>query len=168
MDLHPPIHLSAYVVPPGRSVPSLVEASGTGRGLCARPPERSSEGKGSTELIRVTIEVPGCGSGKLRLRAPELASCDSCALSGRGAIFRTLEQIAALPYALGARACEECGHPEMRRLPDGVFHCPACGSEVMPLKVPRRSLPGYPAGSMGGSTALPASWRRRNRVRERS
>ncbi|MBA2715209.1 MAG: hypothetical protein H0U55_16875, partial [Rubrobacteraceae bacterium] len=26
----------------------------------------------------------------------------------------------------------ECGHPEMRRLPDGTYHCPACGSEVLP------------------------------------
>jgi hypothetical protein len=39
-------------------------------------------------------------------------------------------QINALADALGRHACE-CGHPEMRRLPDGVFHCPACGSEVI-------------------------------------
>jgi hypothetical protein len=45
-------------------------------------------------------------------------------------MFTTLEQIAVLPDALGAHACES-GHPEMRRLPDGVFHCPACGSEVL-------------------------------------
>ena len=25
-----------------------------------------------------------------------------------------------------------CGHPEMRCLPDGVFHCPSCDSEVLP------------------------------------
>ena len=29
-----------------------------------------------------------------------------------------------LPFVWGC----EYGHPEMRRLPDGVFHCPACGS----------------------------------------
>jgi hypothetical protein len=62
---------------------------------------------------------------------PGFARCASCALSVGGAIFRTLEQIAALPDALGRHACE-CDHPEMRRLPDGVFHCPACGSEVLP------------------------------------
>jgi ribosomal protein L37AE/L43A len=39
--------------------------------------------------------------------------------------------MATLPVSLGAHACE-CGHPEMRRLPDGVFHCPACGSEILP------------------------------------
>jgi ribosomal protein L37AE/L43A len=78
------------------------------------------------------IICPGCGSGELRLRAPERAGCDSCGLSVRGAIFRTLEQIAALPDVLGHHPCE-CGHPEMRRLPDGVYHCPACGSEVLPI-----------------------------------
>jgi hypothetical protein len=43
-----------------------------------------------------------------------------------------LRQIVALPDALGKHACEECGHPEMRLLPDGTFHCPACRSEVLP------------------------------------
>lgn len=43
----------------------------------------------------------------------------------------TLKQIVALPDALVKRACEECGHPEMRSLPDGTFHCPACRSEVV-------------------------------------
>ena len=86
------------------------------------------------------IICPACGSGELRARGPELAGCDSCGLSVEAAIFRTLEQIATLPDALGAHACEECGHPKMRRLPDGVYHCPACGSEVLPAKttlVPR-------------------------------
>jgi len=44
----------------------------------------------------------------------------------------TLEQIIALPDALGKHPCE-CGHPQMRRLPDGAFHCPSCGSEVLPF-----------------------------------
>jgi len=44
----------------------------------------------------------------------------------------TLRGISTLPDALGKHACEECGHPEMRRLPDGTFHCPACRSEVLP------------------------------------
>jgi ribosomal protein L37AE/L43A len=83
------------------------------------------------------IVCPVCGSGELRHRGPELgASCDSCGLSVGGAIFRTLEQIVALPDAVGSHACEECGHPEMRCLPDGVFHCPACGSEVLPIESP--------------------------------
>jgi|SRR5215207_5104057 len=81
------------------------------------------------------IVCPTCGSGELRPWGPELARCDSCGLSVEGAIFRTIERIAALPDALGAHACE-CEHPEMRRLPDRVFHCPACGSEILPIEVP--------------------------------
>jgi hypothetical protein len=23
----------------------------------------------------------------------------------------------------------------MRRLPDGIYHCPACGSEVLPIEI---------------------------------
>ena len=102
------------------------------------------------------IICPTCGSGELRPRGSELVvGCDSCGLSVEGAIFGTLEQIAALPDAVGSHACEECGHPEMRRLPDGVYHCPACGSEVLPLKA-RRGLSGSLAGSMRGSTAFRA------------
>jgi hypothetical protein len=50
-------------------------------------------------------------------------------------MLETLRRISALPNALGSHACE-CGHPEMRLLPDGVFHCPACGSEVLPINGP--------------------------------
>ena len=46
-------------------------------------------------------------------------------------MLETLRSISALPDAIGSHACE-CGHPEMRLLPDGTFHCPACGSEVLP------------------------------------
>ncbi len=59
--------------------------------------------------------------------------CDLCGRAVEDAVLWTLEQITALPDALGKHACE-CGHPEMRRLPDGVFHCPACSSEVVPLE----------------------------------
>jgi hypothetical protein len=45
----------------------------------------------------------------------------------------TLEQIIALPDALGEHACG-CGHPEMRRLPDETFHCPSCGAEVLSIE----------------------------------
>jgi ribosomal protein L37AE/L43A len=84
------------------------------------------------------IVCPACGSGELRLREAGLAGCVSCGRDLEGAVLRFLEQLVALPDALGAHACE-CGYPEMRRLPDGVFHCPACGSEVLPFKAfPRR------------------------------
>ena len=61
-----------------------------------------------------------------------LARCDSCGLPLLGSMLETLQDVVGLPDALVAHACE-CGHPEMRRLPDGVFHCPACGSEVLPI-----------------------------------
>jgi hypothetical protein len=47
--------------------------------------------------------------------------------------MRILEQITDLPNALGKHACE-CGHPEMPRLPDGVYRCPTCGLEVVSLE----------------------------------
>ena len=81
------------------------------------------------------IVCPACGSGELQLRGPEPSRCNSCGFSVEDAMFRTLEQIAALPDALGAHACE-CGHPEMRRLPDRVYHCTSCGSEVLPTEIP--------------------------------
>jgi hypothetical protein len=85
-------------------------------------PSRTSSGFGR-------ITCPMCGSGELRLWDPELAGCDSRGGTVGRTIFRTLEQIVALPEVLGGHACE-CGHPEMRYLPDGVFHCPACGSKL--------------------------------------
>jgi hypothetical protein len=48
-----------------------------------------------------------------------------------GVFLESLRQVSALPEAIGAHACE-CGHPEMRCLPDGVSHCPACGLEILP------------------------------------
>lgn len=75
---------------------------------------------------------PFCETGGLHAYG-SLARCDSCGRIVEEAVLKTIEQIAALLDALGKHACE-CGHPEMRRLPDGVFHCPACGSEVIPSK----------------------------------
>jgi ribosomal protein L37AE/L43A len=81
------------------------------------------------------IVCPACGRGELGTRGLDLAECGSCGRDVEGDVLRTLEQIIALPDALGEHACE-CGHPEMRHLPDGVFHCPACGSEVIPAARP--------------------------------
>jgi ribosomal protein L37AE/L43A len=81
----------------------------------------------SRKISRTQLCVcPFCESGRLVFFGPGLARCGSCGLPLRG--------IAGLPEALGAHPCE-CGHPEMRELPDGVFHCPACGSEVLPIEV---------------------------------
>ena len=64
-----------------------------------------------------------------------LLKCDHCACAFDNTIVETLKQIVALPEALGKHSCE-CGHPEMRRLPDGVFHCPVCRAEVLPVSIP--------------------------------
>jgi hypothetical protein len=94
------------------------------------------------------IVCPACGSGELWPQGSHMAGCDSCGLTSDGAVLLTLEQIAALPDVLGCHACE-CGHPEMRYLPDGVFHCPACGSEVLPSEAP---LP-LAKGHLGSASA---------------
>ena len=83
------------------------------------------------------LVCPACGDGALHPRGPLSRSayyCESCWCSFGGATVGTLKQIAALPDAVGKHACEECGHPEMRSLPDGTFHCPACRSEVVPTE----------------------------------
>jgi hypothetical protein len=73
-----------------------------------------------------------CEAGKLHTLGHDQARCDSCRGSLSGAMLEALREIATLPETVGSHACE-CGHPEMRLLPDGVFHCPACGCEVLPL-----------------------------------
>jgi len=87
-------------------------------------------GKVSSERHAV---CPFCESGLLVLFGPGFARCDSRPLPLLGSALETLRDIVGLPDAAGSHACEECGHPEMRRLPDGVYHCPACGSEVLPI-----------------------------------
>ena len=77
------------------------------------------------------------------------ARCSSCNGSLNAALLSTLSEIQSLPDALGSHPCEECHHPEMRRLPDGVFHCFACGSEVEPAA-------GISSESGGGERAVVA------------
>lgn len=71
---------------------------------------------------------PVCELGTLHSLGGDSAKCDECGCLIGGAILTTLNGIHALPEPLGNHACE-CGHPEMRRLPDGVFRCPSCGSQ---------------------------------------
>jgi hypothetical protein len=93
--------------------------------------------KGSRTASRSkSLVCPLCGTGELRSVGHDSARCSSCSGFVRGWTLALLCQLAALPDALGGHACE-CGHPEMRRLPDGVFHFPACGSEVLPLHAPQ-------------------------------
>ena len=76
---------------------------------------------------------PVCEVGELHPFGGECARCSSCGYTLCEAMLLTLEQIVALPDAVGKHACE-CGHPEMRLLPDGTFHCPSCGLEVLPTE----------------------------------
>ena len=73
---------------------------------------------------------PLCEVAQLRTVGHHTVRCESCARFLNGDLLETLRQITALPDCIGSHACE-CGHPEMRRLPDGTYHCPSCGSEVM-------------------------------------
>ena len=79
------------------------------------------------------VVCPVCRLGELQPFGGEGARCGRCGRILGAAMLLTLEQIIALPDAWGKHACE-CGHPEMRRLPDGMFHCPSCGSEVLPIE----------------------------------
>ncbi len=93
--------------------------------------------KGSSLSSGPSVLVcPFCERGWLQPSGQDSVHCDSCSGVLSGAMLQTFRQIAALPDVTGSHACEECGHPEMRLLPDGVFHCPACGSEVLPINAP--------------------------------
>lgn len=78
-----------------------------------------------------TLRCPFCAMAELRSFGRNSARCEDCGGVLGGELLEALHQIALLPSALGGHACE-CGHPEMRLLPDAVYRCPACGSEVTP------------------------------------
>jgi ribosomal protein L37AE/L43A len=78
------------------------------------------------------IVCPFCESGELVSVGPGFARCGYCGWPLLGSALETLRDIVRLPDVLGGHPCE-CGHPEMRELPGGLFHCPACRSEVLPI-----------------------------------
>ena len=82
-----------------------------------------------------TLTCPFCSEAELRGFGRNSLRCDECGGVLGGALLETLNRIISLPDAAGVHACE-CGHPEMRRLPDSVYRCPACGSEVTPISAP--------------------------------
>ena len=82
-----------------------------------------------------TLICPFCAESELRGFGRNSLRCDECGGVLGGALLETLNKIVSLPDAAGGHACE-CGHPEMRRLPDEVYRCPACGSEVTPVSTP--------------------------------
>ena len=81
-----------------------------------------------------SLLCPLCEASKLYPSGRDSMRCESCDGCLSGAMLETLRVICALPDTLGTHACEECGHPQMRLLPDSTRHCPACGSEVLPLE----------------------------------
>ena len=91
--------------------------------------KRSALASGSKSII-----CPSCEAGELTPSGHNGIQCSLCGYAPSHSVLEALRQIIALPDALGSHACEECGHPEMRRLPDDVSHCPGCGSEVLPTK----------------------------------
>ena len=78
------------------------------------------------------VSCPLCGHGEMGMVHPFLARCTECKDTISYNFFNTLRQIRKLPDAKGEHPCK-CGHPETRRLPDGVYRCPSCGSEVVYL-----------------------------------
>lgn len=92
--------------------------------------------KNSARRVSVvsSIVCPRCEVGELSVEGhEEVAHCEFCGRTTSLELYESLAQIAALPDVAGTHACE-CGHPEMRQLPDGVFWCPSCGSEVIPFE----------------------------------
>ena len=98
--------------------------------------------KGSSLTSRPgSLACPFCETSQLRSSSHDSMRCRSCDGLLSGELLQTLRQIASLPDALGSHACEECAHPQMRLLPDGTYHCPSCGSEVLSLEVSKEPTP---------------------------
>jgi ribosomal protein L37AE/L43A len=100
-----------------------------------------------------SIRCPFCEVYVLEHSRDGSARCASCRGSLDAELLSTLREIRTLPEALGTHPCEECGHPHMRRLPDGVFHCSACRSEVVAASGSAQS-----GGSKGASEAYLSGW----------
>jgi ribosomal protein L37AE/L43A len=108
-----------------------------------------------------SIICPSCEAGELSSGGQGGVQCSLCAFAPSRSFLQALRQIVTLPDALGRHACEECGHPKMRRLPDGVSHCPGRGSEVLATKSSCRTQAvgtsrGNRQGGGGNPEALPA------------
>jgi ribosomal protein L37AE/L43A len=93
--------------------------------------ERKDDTKGTFSTGSRALICPFCEVYELRHFGHNAARCEHCGGVLGAPLLETLRRITDLPDAIGRHACE-CGHPEMRRLPDGIYRCPACGSEVIP------------------------------------
>jgi DNA-directed RNA polymerase subunit RPC12/RpoP len=86
-------------------------------------------------VLRSPIRCPACSLYDLEMAGHQRqARCSRCGFSLDGQMLKTLLTILSLPVALGRHACEESEHPQMVLLQGGVFHCPACRSEVVLLE----------------------------------
>ena len=101
-------------------------------GRCACRVREQREDEEMEDTVAATLICPFCVEATLRSFGRNSARCELCGGVLGGELLVTLHQIAVLPAAAGRHACE-CGHPEMKLLPDGVYRCPACGSEVTPV-----------------------------------
>lgn len=79
-----------------------------------------------------TLTCPYCEASGLAEFGRNSTRCVNCGGVLGGEFLEMLRRIVTLPAPLGRHACE-CGHPEMRLLPEEVYRCPACGSEVVPV-----------------------------------
>jgi ribosomal protein L37AE/L43A len=106
-----------------------------------------------------SIICPVCEAGELSSGGLNGVRCPVCGYAPGRSVLQALRQIISLPDALGRHACEECRHPEMRRLPDGVSHCPGCGSEVLPnlSKCPTKAVATSRAHRQGDGSGHPAA-----------
>jgi ribosomal protein L37AE/L43A len=105
--------------------------------LLRREDRRNPGGFGEEEEMADTTKLrpltcPFCEAHDLCPFGHNSARCEYCGGILGGPLLLTLHKITMLTDAVGQHACD-CGHPEMRRLPDGVYRCPACGSEVVPV-----------------------------------
>lgn len=96
---------------------------------------------------------PACGIDELRHGEGGVSCCERCDLVWGEDVTEALGQIASLPDAAGSHPCE-CGHPEMRHLPDGVFHCPSCGAEILPIDADPKAKAGSVAYRSGWACGL--------------
>ncbi len=117
-----------------------------------------------------TLTCPACEDGELRPLSQDSSRCTSCGCLLNGTALLTLRQIITLPDAMGDHACK-CGHPEMRRLPDGVFRCPSCGSEVLSISSRKPQKPthhgkAYWSGWLDGRYGDASSFTANDRLKE--
>lgn len=78
---------------------------------------------------------PFCEEYDLEPFGHNAGGCPSCGIVLSGALLETLRQISEVSDLASPPACE-CGYPQMRYLPDGVYWvywCPSCGSEALPI-----------------------------------